>query len=365
MNVTGYMPVKLFTGEGCVRAHAEELKKLGKKPLIVTGRSSARTCGALDDVLAAIEGESVLFDEIGQNPALTDCMRAAEKAYENGCDAIIGIGGGSPLDAAKCIAVLAANPGMNQAELYSLQWPNRPLPVAAVGTTAGTGSEVTKVAVITVPDGRKKSFHHVDIFPKVAFGDPVYTQFMPPAVTASTAIDALAHATESFFSRFANDLSQNYALRAVRLLMPELKKISEGCDLDLADREVLYNASIYGGLAINITGTCLPHAMGYLITEQHQVPHGYACALFLPAFLSINEQEVPELCETFFKEIQCDREQWLAIVQDLLKDVNVTVSEEEIAREHGRWINNSSISKGWGNISPEQCDEILRAISKA
>ncbi len=362
--MTGYMPVRLYTGAGCVMQQAEELRKLGTKPLLVTGRHSAKVSGALDDVLRAVDGPYALFDEIGQNPLLTDCMRAAELAVQTQCDYVIGIGGGSPLDAAKCIAVLAANPGMTQDVLYSLQWPKDPLPIAAVGTTAGTGSEVTKVAVITVPGGRKKSFHHEAIFPRVALGDPRYTCSMSSTSTASTAIDALAHATESFFSRKANELSQNYALRAVTLLMPELKKVLDQEELALEDREVLYNASIYGGLAINITGTCLPHAMGYLLTEQHGLPHGYACAMFLPEFLKINEQEQPELTRKYFAETGCSYGDWLDIVTGLLQEIHVEIPEEEIIREHSRWIDNGSIQKGWGEITPEACDEILRRISQ-
>ena len=365
MEMSGFMPVRQYTGAGCVRAKAAELRILGSKPLVVTGRTSARISGALEDVLAAVDGPYALFDEIGQNPLLTDCMRAAELAVQEHCDYVIGIGGGSPLNAAKAIAVLAANQGMTQEVLYSLKWPKKPLPVAAVGTTAGTGSEVTKVAVITVPEGRKKSFHHEDIFPKIALGDPRYTFSLSRDFTASTAIDALAHATESYFSRLANDLSQLYALRAVSLLMPELKKILEQEDLSSEDREILYNASIYGGLAINITGTCLPHAMGYLLTEQHSLPHGYACAMFLPEFIRINEAEVPDLVQRYFAEIGVSEEEWTDIVTGLLQGIRVEITEEEIEREHGRWINNGSIKKGWGEIAPEACDEILRRISRS
>ena len=162
MNLNGFMPVKLVTGAGCVRASAKELAKLGRVCLIVTGKTSAKICGALQDVTETLRnnGQSwAVFDEIGQNPKLTDCMAAAEKAIAAGADFILGIGGGSALDAAKCIAVLAANPGLTQAQLYAFDWANAPLKIVAVGTTAGTGSEVTKVSVITTPDGRKKNRH--------------------------------------------------------------------------------------------------------------------------------------------------------------------------------------------------------------
>ena len=225
MTLNSFMPAKLITGAGCVRSSAKELAKLGERCLIVTGKNSAKACGALRDVTEtlALNGQQwLLFDEIGQNPKLTDCVIAAEKAAAVGADFILGIGGGSPLDAAKCIAVLAANPGMTQAQLYSFDWANQPLKIVAVGTTAGTGSEVTKVSVITTPDGRKRSFHHEQICPVLALGDPNYTMSLPPAVTCSTMMDVLSHCAESFFSRAANHISRCYAVEGIRVLLPEI-----------------------------------------------------------------------------------------------------------------------------------------------
>ncbi|MGN0204277.1 MAG: iron-containing alcohol dehydrogenase family protein [Coprococcus sp.] len=368
MNMNVYMPTRLVTGRGCVAAAGNELVKLGKKCLILTGRHSAKACGALDDMTAVLDNQGIawkLCDIIGQNPRLTDCMEAAKLAAESGADFIIGIGGGSPLDAAKCTAVLAANPGMTQDELYSLKWPVKPLPVAAVGTTAGTGSEVTKVAVITIPDGRKKSLHHEDIYPVIAFGDPAYTLTLPEAFTRSTAIDALAHCVESYFSRYANELSRMYAVQGIRLLLTQFRKIlQDGCrNLTYEDREVLYHASIYGGLAINITGTAMPHAVGYLLTEQHDIPHGAACAVFLPAFYFHNKKVVPELTAAFLQEIGCEEADYLQIIKAVLPEYHIDVPEEEIVREHHRWIDNTSIGKGWGTIDADQVDEILRRLS--
>ncbi|MBR3643997.1 MAG: iron-containing alcohol dehydrogenase, partial [Parasporobacterium sp.] len=225
-SLTSYMPVRIFTETGCVKKHKDEFARLGKKALIVvTGMYAAEKSGALNDVCGSLDALGIpweIFDRINPNPALTDCMCAAETAVKAGCDFVVGIGGGSALDAAKCIAVLAANPGMSQTELYSLSWPVKPLPVAAVGTTAGTGSEVTKVSVITVPEGRKKSFHHEDVFPAAAFGDASYTVSLPLDITFSTAIDALSHAVESYFSRNANSISRCYSVQAVKMLFPML-----------------------------------------------------------------------------------------------------------------------------------------------
>ena len=103
-----YLPTRLITGRGCVRASGQELARVGQKPLIVTGRRSAKLCGALDDVVAALQGrEYVLFDGVEQNPTVASCMEGARLARLHGCDHVIGIGGGSPLDAAKAVAVLA------------------------------------------------------------------------------------------------------------------------------------------------------------------------------------------------------------------------------------------------------------------
>ena len=365
MHLNSYMPTKLVTGAGCVRASAKELAKVGKACLIVTGKQSAKVSGALQDVTDTLDGNGqkwLLFDEIGQNPRLTDCMAAARKAINVGADFILGIGGGSALDAAKCIAVLAANPGLTQQQLYAFDWANKPLKIVAVGTTAGTGSEVTKVSVITPPDGRKKSFHHEEIFPVLSLGDPNYTRSLSPMVTRATAVDALAHCAESFFSRSANHISRCYAVEGIRLLLPVFRKMAEhGCeDLVYETREQLYCASIYGGLAINVTGTCFPHTMGYLLTETFGIPHGTACAVFQKEFFAYNKEVVPELAEEYLQRIGCSQEEYSQLLDKLTPTCEIAMTEEMIADAHSRWINNGSIAKCQGIFSADMADEVLR-----
>ena len=365
MNLNSFMPVKLITGAGCVRANGKELAKLGKVCLIVTGKTAAKASGAFRDVTDTLDGNGqqwLLFDEIGQNPKLTDCMAAAEKAIAAGADFILGIGGGSPLDAAKCIAVLAANPGLTQAQLYAFDWANAPLKIVAVGTTAGTGSEVTKVSVITTPDGRKKSFHNEAIFPALAFGDPRYTLSLPPMVTRATAVDVLAHCAESFFSRSANHISRCYAVEGIRLLLPVFRAMAEKGwgDLDYDTREMLYCASIYGGLAINGTGTCFPHTMGYLLTETFGIPHGTACAVFQKDFYAYNKAVVPELAAEFLERIGCSEEEYIFLLEKITPPCEITMEESLITESHSRWIGNGSIAKCQGEFAADMADEILR-----
>ena len=365
MTLNSFMPVKLVTGPGCVRASAKELAKLGKVCLIVTGKTSAKASGALQDVTdtLAFNGQRwLLFDEIGQNPKLSDCMAAAERAIAAGADFILGIGGGSPLDAAKCIAVLAANPGMTQDQLYAFDWVNAPLKIVTVGTTAGTGSEVTKVSVITTPDGRKKSFHHEAIYPVLSLGDPRYTMSLPSMVTRATAVDVLAHCAESFFSRSANHISRCYAVEGIRLLLPVFRTMAEnGCDnLDYDTREKLYCASIYSGLAINVTGTCFPHTMGYLLTEKFSIPHGTACAVFQKDFYEYNKAVVPGLAAEYLERIGCSEEEYLSLIGKLTPICEITMCEELIAESHSRWVGNGSMAKCQGTFTADMADEILR-----
>jgi len=232
----------------------------------------------------------------------------------------------------------------------------------AVGTTAGTGSEVTKVAVITTPDGRKKSFHHEAIFPALALGDPGYTVSLPSEVTRSTAVDALAHCAESFFSRQANHLSRCYAVEGIRLLLPVFRKMADrGCEaLDYPDRERLYCASLYGGLAINLTGTCFPHTMGYLLTEVFGIPHGTACAVFHRDFYGYSKATDPGLAAEFLERIGCGEEEYLYLLEALTPPCPVVMDESLIAASHSRWVNNGSLAKTLGTFTPQMADRLLR-----
>ena len=367
MDLTSYMPVKLITGSDCVRRSAEQIKALGQCALIVTGKNAARLCGALEDVTDTLDANGqrwALFDGIGQNPKLSDCRVAAHTAAAINADFIIGIGGGSALDAAKCVAVLAADPELPQERLYAFDWPEKPRKIMLVGTTAGTGSEVTKVSVLSTPEGRKKSFHHEDIFAALAFGDARYTLSLPEMTTRSTAVDVLAHCAESYFARNANELSRSYAVRGLRLLLPVFRKLAAQKDFSLEydEREALYCASIYGGLAINITGTAFPHTVGYLLTESFSVAHGTACAVFHEAFYRHNKAAAPALTECFLRELGCSEADYLSLLAAITPPCEVKLSGENIAKAHSRWENNASVKKCQGELTADKIDELLRSL---
>ena len=197
-----YMPTKVHLEKGCVKKYTKELTSLGTKALIVTGRSSSKKNGSLSDVTQALTSEGVLyimFDEIEENPSVETVMKGAKIGIDEHVDFVIGIGGGSPMDAAKGIALMIANPEENESLLYESR-PAPYLPVVAVPTTAGTGSEVTPWAILTRHDERtKRSLAH-RIFPTLALVDYSYMAFASRDIIVCTAIDALAHLIESYLN---------------------------------------------------------------------------------------------------------------------------------------------------------------------
>ncbi len=293
-----YMPVKLLTGRGCVRNGAGELAKLGRRCLIVTGSSSARKSGALDDCIAALTVNDIayrVYDGITQNPYLLSCAEAGREAASFGADFLVGIGGGSPLDATKAAAVLAVN-DMDPRELYKGGWEHPALPFALIGTTAGTGSEVTAVSVLTDErTGRKKSFSHKgQTYARVSFGDPGYTLSLPLEFTLSTALDALSHAMEGYYSALTNDAADAFALLAVREVYNALRGIKPDGDISYELRERLYYGSLYAGMTLNHCGACFCHQFGYFLSEDYHIPHGFACAATLPDFILRGKRFMPE-----------------------------------------------------------------------
>lgn len=360
-----YMPTRILTGIGILQKHKNIFPELGKKCCIVTSKSSGRLSGALDDLLDIIKEDGidyVIFDEISQNPTVISCIEAGKIAYLFNADFIVGVGGGSVLDASKTAAVVAANPELTEELIYKQSWTNKPLPLILIGTTAGTGSEVTYVSVMTNKDGIKKSIHNDDLYALYAFGDPRYTISMPEKVRISTAIDALAHLLESYFNNNADDISRAYSLKGVRMIYPKLKLLAERKELSDEDLEVIYNASILGGLAINSTGTVFCHTLGYYFTERYHVPHGFACALFTNELLDYEYTHHQEYCNAFFETVQIDREEMKALIDELLPEMNFHLSEEEIAGMLPRYTDNGSVRNTYGRMTIDDIEAILRRM---
>ena len=296
------------------------------------------------------------------NPAGAGRDEAGKLAYEENVSYIIAIGGGSALDAAKTAALVSKNPSLNEEDIYGLNWKEKPLPLIAIGTTAGTGSEVTSVSVMTNKEGIKKSIHHEELYPIYSFGDPSFTKSMPENVRISTAVDALAHLTESYFSNKADPISIAYSMQGIRMLYPELKKLQKHEILNNEDYQNIYNASLIGGMAINITGTVFCHTLGYYFTENYHLPHGFACAIFTDDLIDYEDQYHKEYTKNFFETLQIDKEEFKETISSLLPAYEFHLSEEEIQKILPRYENNNSVKNTYGSMNITDIEKVLRKL---
>ena len=349
-------------GQEVVREAGSSLA-LGKKALIVTGKSSARLSGALDDVLAVLPGEHVLFDQVENNPSVETVMQGGALAKKEGCDYVLAIGGGSPLDAAKVMAVLAVN-DMHPLELYKARWPVRALPIVAIPTTAGTGSEVTQYAVLTIEEEEtKKGLGGPDLFPQVAYLDPKYTASLPLNVTRDTAVDALSHLVESYLSKRATAASDLAALQGIALWGTTIPALRQGT-IDLATRDALLLASSLGGIAIAQTGTTLVHALGYSLTYYHGMPHGKANGICMKAYLEYTKEVAPERVETVLELLELDSLETFGELMDALffgQVEKVALTPETLADYVTKAMRTNNIKNSLGDPSASALTKILSA----
>ena len=369
MDFDFYMPARVFSGKDALLKNSDALGSLGKRCLMVTGGKSAKMSGALDDAVEALEEQGIaydIYDKIGSNPLISACHEAGKKARKFGADFILGIGGGSPLDSAKAVAVYAANEDLEPINIFLQKPQNPPLPLALVGTTAGTGSEVTGVSVLTIDDTvRKKSITGPNCYAKIAFADPKYTYSVPYSTTASTALDAFSHALESFFTPKAVGLTKCIAQKALEVLWPALLVLEKSGPLVPEDiRDKLYYGSLYAGLAINATGTAFPHPLGYVLTENFDVPHGKACVVFMPAFLGRARLYENELYKELFEFLQTDEESLLKTVKKLVDLPGFHLSAAQAEKFSERWLEEvpRNFLSSPGKLTQEEARAILSSI---
>lgn len=282
MNFAYYMPARLFFGKGAIeRLGTERLP--GKKALIViSAGTSMRKYGYLDRVTEQLEknGASyVLFDKILPNPIKSHVMEGAALCKAEGCDFVIGLGGGSSIDSAKAIAVMAVNPGDYWDYISGGSGKGQPvekaLPVIAITTTAGTGTEADPWTVITKEDGGEKIGGGWDCtFPYFSIIDPDLMMTVPAHLTAYQGFDALFHSTEGYINKTANTLSDLYALKAIELIGSYLPRaVKDGSDAEA--REMVALANTLAGMVETASGCTSEHSLEHALSGFHSdLPHG-------------------------------------------------------------------------------------------
>ena len=293
MKFTFQTPTRLIFGSGRLDALGDE-KLPGKKALLLTSRGkSAERTGALERTMKALEragAQYVYCPMVESNPVVDNVMKAALAAREAECDFVIALGGGSVMDCGKAVAMMATNPGdfwdyVPQGTGGRKRIEIAPLPIVAISTTAGTGSEVDAGGVITNPETREKvGIGHPGCFPKLAIVDPELMVSVPPALTAYQGFDALFHAVEGYVGKRPNFMSDMYALEAVRHLAAWLPKaVADGTDIKA--REHVAFANTMAGFVMTTTRLTSHHAMEHALSAFHpELPHGAGLIMLSMAY---------------------------------------------------------------------------------
>jgi alcohol dehydrogenase class IV len=282
---------RIVMGPGSLGQAPSEIKRMGaRRVAIVTdpGLVATGIVSRLEDLLKA-EGVSVSrFDSVESDPRYQIAVQAGEFAKSCGAEAIVGIGGGSALDIAKTASALVTNDGHVES-YFGIDLLKHPgLPLMLIPTTAGTGSEVTPIAILSDEGEKlKKGIVSPYLFPRVAILDPELTRGLPPHITAATGMDALIHAVEAFTSKNATGMTDMLAVEAMRLVHENIRKaFSDGENIEARSR--MLEGSMLAGMAFANAGVTAVHAFAYPIGAEFHIPHGVANSIMLVPVMEFN-----------------------------------------------------------------------------
>jgi alcohol dehydrogenase len=285
------LPSMILFGCGAAEKVADEAKALKAKNVLVICDPGIAATGMVGEIKTLMEkaGLSVgVFSDVVPEPPAESLEPCVKMAREGHFDLVVGLGGGSSMDAAKVVAVLAVHPGKVEDLFAPDSIPGRGLPTIMMPTTAGTGSEATVNSILTDTKNHvKKGIVSRFFMPDVAIVDPLLTLSCPPKVSAASGMDTLTHAIESYVSVKATPHTRLYAMEAVRLCAAHLRTaVLNGANV--AGREGMARASLYAGISISNAGTAAVHALAYPIGAEFHTPHGVANALLLPYVMQFN-----------------------------------------------------------------------------
>lgn len=318
------VPERIVFGSGAINQLSEKAKGLGKKALVITtGSKRATRIELVRKVVSLLKDagiDSVVFDQVEENPKTTTCDAAAQLCRTSGCDMTVGVGGGSPMDTSKFTAMLAVNDGMLEDYMPGGKYADVPesdlkcLPIVCITTTSGTGAEATPYAVVTNPKNNNKPGLGYDFWhPRLSIVDPDLMMSMPEHVTRNTGIDVLYHALEAYISNVATPASTMVAAEAIRLVVANLKQVIDNPD-DLEARSAMAWANTLAGIAISSSGTIAIHGMAHPIGGHTNAAHGATLSAVAPAVLSYTWKGCPSVYASLAKMLgaQGNDEQALA-----------------------------------------------------
>ena len=293
-------PGKILFGVGALESLGAEARRLGGRALLVTGRRAMAEAGVTRLSIAILKAaglEADLFDQVESEPDVATVDRCRQAVRAHRADLVVGLGGGSALDVAKVAAGLANEDAPTRTFHAGRKIARRGLPLIAIPSTSGTGSEMTNNGVISDRDRRAKaSIRDESLIPAVALVDPKVTVSAPPRVTATSGVDAFVQAVESYLSQFATPITEALSLRAAEELAAALPAVVS-CGGDLALRTQAAWGSAMAGLALSNARLGVVHGIAHPVGVRFHVPHGLVCGVLLPAALEFNRPAAPEKFE--------------------------------------------------------------------
>lgn len=381
MSFTFYMPAMSLMGPGCLKEGCDQILTLGlTKALIVTDKIlvSIGLTESLTKLLGERNIEYIIFDETKPNPTVKNVEDGIKVLKENKCDFIISFGGGSSHDCAKGIALLATNGGQIK-DYEGLHKSKKPqLPLVAINTTAGTGSEMTIFSIITDEERHiKMALVDKHLSPIMAINDPELMIAMPKGLTASTGMDALTHAIEAYVSTIATPITDACALQAITLISQYLRDAVED-GKDIIARDKMAYAEYLAGMAFNNASLGYVHAMAHQLGGFYNLPHGVCNAILLPHVQEFNAKAVPHKLKECAKAMGIDvnnmddlegAQAVIEAIKKLSKDVGIPSGLKELGvkEEDFTLLSTNALKDACGLTNPKQAtlEDIIAIFRKA
>lgn len=374
MDFSYHMPADLRFGRGLADKIGDICKEIGgEKVLVVTGTGSTKRSGLLDRVLDSLKAAGLgaaVFDKVTQNPLTTTVYEGVELAKAEGCGVILGVGGGSIMDAAKAIAFCTVNAGDVSDYIFGKKQGAGALPIVLLPTTCGTGSEGNQIAVLTNPETKdKKALYTMQVMPRVSVIDPDVMTTMPKSVLSSVGFDAFTHSLEAYTSKKANLITDAQALLGMQLLADDLPKLVSG-EGGAAEWESVSLAATLGGMVIGAAGVSAAHGMEHPASGLKNIVHGRGLAALTPPIVERLATADPEK----FARVSVllggsGAEDCADSIRRFLKaiDLSVKLGDLGITAEDVPWMTENCMKISIGNLknapvtfSREEVEQIYR-----
>jgi alcohol dehydrogenase len=356
-------------GAGCLPDAMSLVRSRGYRHALIVTDAPLTALGVTEKVASLLRERDVqvtVFDGVQPNPTVSNVNAGLAAQQQAGADCIISLGGGSPHDCAKVIAVLATNGGTVMDYRGADKVKKAPLPLIAINTTAGTASEITRFAVIT-EETRHLKMNIVDrqLAPLISVNDPELMRGMPASLTAATGMDALTHAVEAYVSKLATPVTDACALHAIKLIGQYLPRAVSNGREDIEARENMTSAQFLAGMAFNNAFLGYVHAMAHQLGGQYNLPHGVCNALLLPHVEAANVSAcAPRLADvaralgvnTFDLSVEAAAQAAVKAMHDLARAVGIParLSELGVKREDFALMAANAMKDGSGATNPRK-----------